>query len=254
MGGIELRGATPPLPDRPLLIPQTENATVSSHYVVVADDEERHRRNNSTFVTQALTNRGVHNPMVTSVSTFQDLCVQVFSGNKGIPATYVTLDNRYDYADNGEWEITRPFIQKLGEELHINAGKMQKLLEISHELNQGLKPQELFSAANSVTLCLLLRILGFTGKIVVVSSEPPSIKYIEQFSSALFEYFPEEIKEGKLPFDGCVLKNNKGPPIWCATGKKNDSQEWNMQSVADPDDDNKKNDNVFDLVLFGEQG
>lgn len=173
--------------------PEYEHPPVD-RFIVVTDDVESLAK-----ATQYEVNRYLQsNPEVTHrcevASSFSKLLELAFNGNAGQPAEVILLDHNYAQAPTQWPRDFRHLVSQYAEARGIDVSDM---LENPDTLR-------IFKNATSVNYALVLRALGFEGKIFVISSAPPDAQLIKYVTDLWNNSLPNHQVE--FPIQGYSMK------------------------------------------------
>lgn len=198
--------------------------------VVVADDEPYWLAQTGAAWDAAIRERGVEGG-VSLVNGCQDLLEKVLLGVK--PAV-VVLDHKYEQ-NYRLWKPTEAMVGDIAVRLGVDFGPIKKPDRGGWNMS-GVMPDDLYYP-NSVNFGLLLRYLGFTGKIAVVSNDPPEPDYILRELGDLNEHLQNFGVSVNSPIDAVMGKPSRHFPndFDYATRIKDDSifggKRWDWQRV-----------------------
>ncbi len=198
--------------------------------VVVADDEKWWAERTAGAWKEALTKEGV-NSGIKVVSGYQELLKSI----KMTPALIV-LDHKYE-ENYRLWRPEEVELENLAREMGVDFNPIKKPDRggwIVSDMPDGLYHP------NSVNFGLLLRYFGFTGKIVVVSSDPPEPDYITRELTDLNTHLGSFDLEVSDPIDAVVCKPSRYHPnqFQYATQRRASTQGeiwWDYQQIEGED-------------------
>jgi len=175
--------------------------------VVVADDENRWRQIVGMAWMTAFRERGSEDPEVSLVNGSAQLLEEVLTKSK---PDVVVLDHDYKQGDYRSWEITEALVEDMALKLGIDFNPIKKPDRGGWSMS-GVMPDDLYYPS-SINFGLILRYLGFTGKIVVVSSDPPEADYILRELNELNAHLKNFDMEVGSPIDAVICKPSKYHP------------------------------------------
>ncbi len=192
--------------------PLPERAEVAVDRLVVVIDDQPHKRAETAGrlmgALQGLdaTSR-IENP--TSLLAALNMALR---GNDGNQATAVMLDHRFNQ-NFEQWQVDPADLNQLALSMGIDFSAFMPVM------HHGRDNREYYESTavgglyypDSISISLLLRALGFQGKIIVVSSDPPDpIRYIERA-----ERLRDQVSSfpAGLSVNGILLKGQLGKDI-----------------------------------------
>lgn len=174
--------------------------------VVVADDEAGVAKRTKIMWEKALQDKGGFGFEVSTVTGYEELLQTALIG---VSPDVVVLDHKYE-EDYGSWRPTEEGLERIASAAGLDFAPIKKPDRGGWEVS-GEMPDDLYHP-NSVHFGLLLRYLGFTGKIVVVSNDPPEPDYVLREFSDLNTYLDKFGITVIDPIDGVLLKPSRYEP------------------------------------------
>jgi hypothetical protein len=195
--------------------------------LVIADDHPTYRRKTHEAVERAL-KLGEGNTGVVSARDSTDFFDKALVGKQGQQADVVLVDN--DYSGNNSWELDADRIAKFAGTLGRDFSPFVPEKVTRRDGTSYYKGVigDLYYP-DSVNYSLLLRALGFKGRIFVVSGDPPPAERFLERAEKLRELVPNFPSE--RPVTGVINKGFLGGDssmIGYATQMKSDGN-WDMQ-------------------------
>lgn len=181
--------------EEPYQSPIQETAEVPHEFlVVVADDEIDVAERTKLSLERLWRDNHQNDQAVKIASDAMDIFRLALTGNAGRPADAVVLDDAYISGGDTIWRPKPDDIIALAKSSGVNFSVFEK-------------PIELFCMrSNSTHFALILRALGFQGKILVVSSSPPWPSEIRDSLDQIRKVVPSFSE--KLPIDGVSYKRD----------------------------------------------
>jgi hypothetical protein len=195
------------------------------YYVVIADDVEKERRNTKQAIEAVLSTKAGNTQVITP-DKGGDFFRLALTGNAGKPADLVLLDDAYRSAYMN-WLVTPKMMQAITEPLEADFSPYLPP-DRGRSILIGQMPDDLYNNPGSINFALLLRAAGFTGKIFVVSSDPPLAEKIAEQAKRLKKAVPVFSEE--FPIEGITYKKHLNGSIEYATETK-DGRSWNLQEL-----------------------
>lgn len=193
--------------ESPHQLSSRETAEIPHEFlVVVADDEIDVAENTRQSLEQVWRKNHQNGRAVEIASNAMDIFRLALVGNAGKAADAVILDDAY--IRNGSlWRPNPDDVIALAKSSDVNFSAFEEEVEIPPVKGATYKPIELLCMqTNSTNFALILRALGYQGKIFVVSSAPPPPSWIRESLNqirSVVPSFPE-----KLPIDGVSHKRD----------------------------------------------
>lgn len=172
-----------------------------SYFMVVADDEPSYRT--SMAEEAELVCKPIGSYRIAEVERFIDMLKQALMGNAGGPAHAVLLDDSYtneSYRWTPKFDEAQALAQELG--IDLSAYKPPSFKDGSYTPNAL---SGMWNTASSTSYSLLLRALGYEGKILVLSSGPPDAERIEREHLEVSELVASH--PDTFPVDGIISVN-----------------------------------------------
>lgn len=229
-GGGKKAGRVPVAPvDNELSAAQEIVEIPHKFFVVVADDEIDIAEKTGQSLEQIFNEQAREDARVKIAQNAMDIFELALTGNAGRPADAVILDDAYIFGGESTWRPEPEDIIALANSSDINFSAFEKPVEIPPIKGSKYRPIELLCMrSNSTNFALILRSLGYQGKIFVVSSAPPRPSEIraslDQIRGAVSS-FPD-----RLPIDGVSYKrDNDGHGLWFANAVSADGTHWDIK-------------------------
>ena len=211
-------------------LPSSEIVEAPHQYLflaVVADDEIDVAENTGRALKQVFQEQEQKDGNVKIAQNVMDKFELALAGNAGKPADVVILDDAY-IQGGGLWRPDSNAIIALAESSGISFFDFEK--QVKDPWNTESRPIEvLCNGGNSTNFALILRALGYAGKIFVVSSAPPEPYEIRDrlnLIRIMVPNFPD-----KLPIDGISYKRDQdGHGLPYANSVSKDGRFWDTQT------------------------
>ena len=175
--------------------------------VVLADDEQYWRKIVSGALLVALRERDSREPSVNQAEGSLQLLEEVFFGTT---PDIVTLDHDYEQGDYNAWKVSEGAIEGVAKNLGVDFNPIKKP-DRGRWTVIGEMPDDLYYP-NSINFGLILRFLGYGGKIMVVSSDPPEPGYILRELEKLNVHLRTFNVEINNPIDAVICKPSRHYP------------------------------------------
>lgn len=175
--------------------------------VVLADDEQYWRNIVSGALLVALRERDSREPNISLAEGSLQLLQEVFSG---ATPDIVILDNDYQQGDYKAWRVSEGVVEGVANNLEVDFNPIKKPDRGGWTVI-GEMPDDLYNP-NSINFGLILRFLGYGGKIIVVSSDPPEPGHILRELEKLNVHLRTFNVEINNPIDAVICKPSRHYP------------------------------------------